>query len=87
MRGVNAQDYVDLKKKEVFYVEESGCPRNCEIKGKYHGEHNRTNLVDENGLECFRLVGLPDCSNSLGEKRVTKADGEHGKGILGRARM
>jgi hypothetical protein len=52
---------------------------------KYHGERSRTNLVDENGLECFGLVRLPDCSNSLGEKRVTKAGGEHGEGILGRA--
>ena len=33
MRGVNARDYVDLKK-AGFYVEESGCPRNCEITGK-----------------------------------------------------
>lgn len=86
MRGANAQDYVDLKKKAGFYVEESGYPRIVKIWGKYHGAHSRTNLVDENGLECFGLVRLPDCGNSLGEKRVTKADGEDGEGILGRAR-
>lgn len=33
MRGVNAQDCVDLKK-AGFCVEESGYPRHCEIMGK-----------------------------------------------------
>jgi len=85
VRGGNAQEYVDLKKKAVFYVEESGRPSIVDLRGKYCGEQSRTNLFDKNGLKGFRLVGLPYCGDSLGEKRVTKAGGEQGERILGRA--
>jgi len=56
-----------------------------ELWEKYHREQSRANLVNQNGLERSGLVRLPDCSDSLGEKRVSKADGEHGERILGRA--
>jgi len=66
VKGANAQVHVDLKKAE-FYAEESGCPSIVDLWGTYCGEQSRTNLFDENGLKCFRLVGLPYCSDSLGE--------------------
>jgi hypothetical protein len=66
VKAENAQDHVDLKK-AGFYAEESGCPSIVDLWGKYRGEQSRTNLFDENSLECFRLVGLPYCSDSLGE--------------------
>jgi hypothetical protein len=83
-RGENAQEHVGLKK-AGFYGEESGRPRIVDLLGKHRGEQSNTYLFDENGLKCFRLVGLPYRCDSLGEKRVTKADGEQGERILGRA--
>lgn len=51
VRGGNAQDYVDLKWKAGFCVEENVCPKVLGLWGLYHGEQSRTNLFDENGLK------------------------------------
>jgi hypothetical protein len=51
VRGGNAEDYLDLKKKAGFCVEESGYPGFVDLWGMFHDEQSRTNLIDENGLK------------------------------------
>lgn len=41
-----------------------------------------THSVDEQDLECLRLLWLPDCNFALRGEHVAQARGEHAEGVL-----
>ena len=72
----NAQDHVGLEK-EGIYVAGSGRPRIFYLRGNSGREKSRTHLFDKNSLKRFRLLRLPNCRRSLGEKSVAQTTCEH----------